>query len=71
MLYYVKSIDKNANVTFSAKLEPIKVFNQGDYERNIKSMREKLIFQNPSEFIGADNMGTYRSNGSDEGGISK
>ena len=37
----------------------------------MKNIQEKLILQNPSEFIGADHMGTYRSNGSDEGGISK
>ena len=40
VLYYVKSIDKNANVTFSAKLEPIKVFNQNDYEQTMKEIRE-------------------------------
>lgn len=35
ILTFQKSIDKLANITFSAKLEPIKVYNQSDYESTI------------------------------------
>ena len=32
ILTFQKSVDKAARITFSAKLEPIKVYNQSDYE---------------------------------------
>lgn len=69
VMTFIKSIDSNASITFSAKLDPIKVFNQSDYEKTMKNIRQKIISKFPTDFSGADNMGTDISVSSDEGGI--
>ena len=63
--YFVKSIDKNANITFSTQLKEIKVYKQEDYIETMKKLKEDNELM---EFGEADDISNHSEE--DEGGIS-